>query len=140
MSSLNQQVNEDAVRRLTEMWGGRLPTWQEFKSASQDGRVRVNKTIASEAIHWAGMPTSMMVLYGIVTLWVAFLLVPIVIGLYFFDVVDGWWILGSVSVAWFLIRVSRDGQCEGIKTGAERNEALYAALVKNGAFLFEPRD
>ena len=139
MATMNQQVNELAVKDLTNLWGGRLPNWEEFKEASREGRVRVNKTIAAQAIHWKGMPTAMMFLYGIVTMWTAFLLVPVMIGLYFFGLVGGWWILGGLVGAWFLIKVSRNGHCEGIKMGAERNEGLYEALVGNGAFLFAPR-
>lgn len=89
MTTMTQQVNELAAKDLTELWGGRLPTWEEFKEASQGGRVRVNKTVAAQAIHWKGMPTAMMVLYGIVTMWTAFVLVPVMIGFYFFDVVGG---------------------------------------------------
>ncbi|GER02316.1 hypothetical protein JCM17845_29390 [Iodidimonas gelatinilytica] len=138
MTTMNQQVNELVVKDLTELWDGRLPTWDEFKEASHEGRVRVNKTVAAQAIHWKGIPTVMVVLYGIITIWAAFLLTPVMIGLYFFDVVGGWWILGGVFGAWLLLQVSRDGQCEGIKMGAERNEALYSTLVANGAFLFPP--
>jgi len=138
VTTMNQQVNKLAIKDLTELWGGRLPTWDEFKIANREGRVRVNKTVAAQAIHWKGVPTAMMVLYGIVTMWTAFLLVPVMVGFYFFDIVSGWWILGAVVAAWFLIRVSRDGHCEGIKMGAERDEGLYTALVGNGAFLFAP--
>lgn len=138
MTTMNQQVNEAAVRELIELWGGRLPTWDEFKSASREGRVQVNKTVAADAIHWKGVPKSMMVLYGIVTMWTAFLAVPVMIGLYILDVVDGWWVLGAVFGAWFLIKVSRNGHCEGITMGAEQNEELYTELVSNGAFLFTP--
>jgi len=86
-----------------------LPTWDEFKIASREGRVQVNKTVAAQTIHWKGGPAVMMVLYGIATMWTAFLLMPVMIGLYFFGVISGWWILGAVVGAWLLIKVSRSG-------------------------------
>ena len=39
-ASKNQRANELAVADLAEMWGGRLPTWEEFKEvymAAYDG-------------------------------------------------------------------------------------------------------
>ena len=48
------------------------------------------------------------------------------------------WILASFLAAFFLIRLSREGHCEGMMHGAEKNEDLYYFLVKNGAFLFSP--
>lgn len=84
------------------------------------------------------MPTGMMVLFGILTMWTAFLLVPVMIGLFFLDFVPGWSILGALVVAWLLIRISRMGHCKGIQLGAERHERLYQVLVENGAFLFSP--
>ena len=120
------------------MWGGRLPTWKEFKEASAQGNVRINKTVAAEAVFFQGVPKSMMIVFGIVTMWAAFLIVPVTAGLYFFGLLGGWWIFASFIAAWLLIKISRYGHCVAIKMGAERNEELYKLLVENGAFLFEP--
>lgn len=72
--SFNRQTAELTVRTLREAWGGRLPTWEEFKLASKSGRVTVDKTVALQAINLQGMPRGPAVFYGVVTMWVAFLL------------------------------------------------------------------
>ena len=51
MTTMNRRVNELAVKDLTELWGSRLPSWEELKEASREGRVRVNKTVAAQAIN-----------------------------------------------------------------------------------------
>ena len=54
--------------------------------------------------------------------------------------VSGWWVAASALVAWYLVKVARDGQCQGIQVGAEEDEAFYRHLAESGAFLFTPDD
>ena len=126
------------MRSLLEMWGERMPTWEEFKQAKAGGRVSTDKAIALRAIHWRGVPKTWMIIYGILTPWIGFLVVPVAIAMYFFRGVSRWWILGSVCTAWFLLSVTKEGACEAIKDAATRDEEIYEALVKSGAFLFGP--
>jgi len=126
------------MRSLLEMWGERMPTWEEFKQAKAAGRVSTDKAIALRAIHWRGVPKTWMVIYGILTPWIGFLVVPMAIAMYFFRGVSGWWILGGVCTAWFFFSVTKEGACEAIKDAATRDEEMYEALVKRGAFLFGP--
>lgn len=135
---INEQIAESAVKELKEMWGGNLPTWEDFKKASKNDRVRANKTVAAEAIHMKGIPKAYFIIYGVITLWLGFLIFPASLILWFFMDFSAWWILGSLFAAWFLVKVSREGHCEGMKHGAERNEKFYEILVNNGAFLFGP--
>jgi len=130
--------NASIVKSLCESWGGRLPTWEEFKQVNAAGQVRANKSIALHAIWSRGIPKTWVIIYGIVTPWTMFLVVPIVIGMYFLYRISGWWILGSVCVAWFLSSVTKEGACDAIKDGAARNKELYEVLVKSGAFMFGP--
>src|SRR5260221_3004853 len=103
------------------MWGARMPTWEEFKQASKDGRVRVNKSVANNAIFARGVPKVHTIMFGVITLWAAFLVPPVALVLYFFFGINGWWVPGSLLLAWYLMKVSRDGQCDGIRYGAEQN-------------------
>lgn len=135
---INEQIAQSAVQDLKEMWGGNLPTWEDFKKASKNGRVRANKTVAAEAIHMKGIPKAYFIIYGVITLWLGFLIFPATLILWFFMDFSAWWIIGSLCAAWFLVKVSREGHCEGMKHGAERNEKFYEILVNNGAFLFGP--
>jgi len=135
---INEQIAESAVKELKEMWGGNLPTWEDFKKASKNSRVRANKTVAAQAIHMKGIPKAYFIIYGIITLWLGFLIFPATLIAWFFMGFSAWWILGSFFAAWFLVKVSREGHCEGMKHGAERNEKFYEILVNNGAFLFSP--
>lgn len=109
------------------MWGGRLPTWEEFLAASKRGRVGINKTVAAQAIHMKGMPKAYGVAYGIVILWCAFLLIPSVIIAWLFMEFSSWWILVSVFVAFFLVRVSREGHCEGLSRAKRNTRCLSIA-------------
>ena len=135
---INEQIAESAVKELKEMWGGNLPKWEDFKKASKNGRVRANKTVAAQAIHMKGIPKAYFIIYGVITLWLGFLIFPATLIAWFFMGFSAWWILGSFFAAWFLVKVSREGHCEGMKHGAERNEKFYEILVNNGAFLFSP--
>ena len=135
---INEQIAESAVKELKEIWGGTLPTWKDFKKASKNGRVRANKTVAAQAIHMKGIPKAYFIIYGVITLWLGFLIFPATLIAWFFMDFSAWWILGSSFAAWFLVKVSREGHCEGMKHGAERNEKFYEILVNNGAFLFGP--
>ena len=136
---MNEKVNKFAATKLQEMWGGRWPTWDEFREATAGGRVRVNKTIAAEAIYSKSVPIIFRVFYGAILLWLGFLSLPITVAIWFFADVSAWWIAGGAIVGWFLVKVSREGHCEGIKLGAEKDEQFYQMLAESGAFLFEPK-
>jgi len=135
---INEQIAQSAVQEMKQLWGGNLPTWEDYKIAYKNGRVRANKTVAAEAIHMNGIHKAYLIIYGVITLWIGFLIFPAAIIAWFFMDFSAWWIIGSLLVAWFLIKVSREGHCEGIKDAAEKNEKIYEILVNNGAFLFGP--
>lgn len=135
---MSKQIANLTVRQLQEAWGGRLPTWEEFKVASKNGGVIVDKTVALSAINLQGMPRGPAVFYGVVTMWAAFLVVPASIAAWIFLGWSAYWILGAVAAALFLISVSRNGHCEVTLMGAERDQTLYDLLVSRGAFFFSP--
>jgi hypothetical protein len=95
--------------------------------------------IANSSIFTRGVPKAHMIMFGIVTLWVAFLAVPVAAVLYFVARISGWWVAGSFLLTWYLYTVAQQGQCDGIRYGAEQDEQLYVALLNNGAFHFGPR-
>ncbi|MDA8137570.1 MAG: hypothetical protein M0036_02850 [Desulfobacteraceae bacterium] len=135
---MNEQIAQSAVQDMKDIWGGNLPSWDEYKKAYNSGRVRANKTVAAQAINLRGIPKAYFILYDVITLWTGFLIFPATLIAYFFMDFSAWWILGAFFAAWFLVKLSREGHCEGMKCGAERNEQLYQILINNGAFLFEP--
>ena len=135
---ITEQIAESAVEELKEISGGNLPSWDEYKKASKNGRVRANKTVAAQAITMKGIPIAYFIIYGLMTLPLGFLLFPATLIAWFFMDFSAWWILGSIFAAYFLVKLSRAGHCEGMMHGAERNEKLYELLVSNGAFLFGP--
>lgn len=53
---MNEQIAQSAVQEMKEMWGGNLPTWEDYKKASKNGRVRANKTVSAQAINMKGIP------------------------------------------------------------------------------------
>ena len=134
-----QQENGGIVAEVEAMWGGRLPSWGEFRRAVRDKRVRVDPTVAVEAVHWQGMPPGTRLLYGIVTNWAAFLLLPGLFVLHQFgrSVTDWDSVLGLLGT-WFLFRVTLKGSCEAVRQAAEEDERLYRALVEYGAFRVSP--
>ena len=134
-----QQENGGTVAEVAAMWGGRLPSWREFRRAVRDKRVRVDPTVAVEAVHWKGMPPGTRMLYGIVTNWAAFLLLPALFILHQFgrSVTDWDAVLGLLGT-WLLFRVTLRGSCEAIRQAAEEDARLYHALVEYGAFHITP--
>ena len=143
MPSLDEQIDAGIARQLIDNWGGRLPTWDEFKQASREGRVSVNKGIASKTLSISATvgaaPRIYWVIYGIIVPWLMFLSIPVAIALYALVSFSGWWIPGAFLFAIFLYKVSLQGSCDGIKSGAELDERFYSFLATRGAFLFEPK-
>lgn len=133
-----QQMAEHTVKQMKETWGGRLPTWEEYREAYAAGRVRANKTIALDAIKMKGIPTIYYILYGLITTTLGFFIFPATVIAWFFARFSAYWILGAAFAAWFLVKVSREGHCEGMKAGAEKHKEFYELLVSRGAFLFGP--
>lgn len=138
MTTMNERVNRSVVDDMKEMWGGNLPTWDDFKIASKKGRVRANKTVAAQVTSMGAVPKPYYIIYGVMTLWSGFLIVPSTAIAWFFIDFSAWWILGSMFAASFLIKLSRSGHCEGMIHGAENNEKLYEMLINSGAFMFDP--
>ena len=138
--TMNQQIAEHADKEIKEVWGGRLPTWEEYKRAKRDGRVRANKTVAAQVMDAEPIPKAFFILYSVISLWVGFLIFPATLVAWFFLRFNALWILGAVLAAWLLVKVSREGHCEGMKAGAVRDEDFYEFLVRSGAFLFGPAE
>jgi hypothetical protein len=133
-----QTYSKMAVDELRRTWGGRIPTWEEFKAARKEGRMRIDGLLAGEAVEgrWARWtPNSY---FGPVTALAALLVLPAAIGAHFFLRTSGWWILGSAVAAWCLYKVSKNIAIRGVETAAEANPELYYLLVNNGAFQISP--
>lgn len=86
------------------------------------------------------IPKAFFILYSVISLWVGFLIFPTTLVAWFFLRFNALWILGAILAAWLLVKVSREGQCEGMKAGAVRDEDFYEFLVRSGAFLFGPAE
>jgi hypothetical protein len=137
---LEQSLSATITKKLIEAFGGRLPTWEEFKGASRHGRVRGSTSLAFYTMWWSGMPTGYAIFYGLFVALASLLTIPIAIGLYVFAGISGWWIIASIAVAVYLFGVTKEGAGTTMITGAQRNERLYQTLVIRGAFLFDPSD
>lgn len=127
-------VKEDVYR----LWGNRIPTWEDFKVASNDGRIFANRTLAMRAVWFRGVPRLYGLLFGFLTIAAAYLVIPVLIVLHFLLHLSAWWILSGIPAWWLLVKISEIGTCTGIIVGARRSEALYALLIENGGFLFGP--
>jgi hypothetical protein len=135
---VSQEINRGVAQDLKKSWGGRFPTWQEFKAANKAGRVRVNKNVGMKAIHFKGIPRGFWLPFGILTPWGMFA-APIACIILASVGVWAWWtIIFGLCASWFLYKVSLEGAADAIRHGAEGNEALYQALVPSGAFMFTP--
>ncbi|HKF53334.1 MAG TPA: hypothetical protein VKB26_13545 [Candidatus Acidoferrales bacterium] len=128
------------VKELTEMWDGRMPTWEEFKATHQQGFVRTDKSLALKFFWDVGVPKFHALLWGfVVPVGGALIILAAPIVLHFLWRVTYWlipviWIVGF----WFLFKVSQESACEAVKHAAAKNQRIYDALVTRGAFLFEP--
>jgi hypothetical protein len=138
--SLEQSLSATITKKLIEAFGGRLPTWEEFRQASKHGRVRGSTSLAFYTMWWSGMPTGYAIFYGFFVALASLLAIPIAVGLYVFAGISGWWIIASIAMAVYLFGVTKQGAGTTMITGAQRNERLYQMLVIRGAFLFEPSD
>ena len=140
MRDIAREIDDGMANDLKKLWGGRLPTWEEFKEASKNHRVKTNKGIASKAIFLRGVPKSHQITFGIITAAGVFLIPIISVILYIFGNVGAWVILVCFFAGWFLYKATLNGACDGIRHGAEKSEPLYQHLVSRGAFLFGPVD
>lgn len=135
---INEQIANSVAEDLRNLWGGKMPTWDDFKTAAKKGRVKANKTVAAQVINKKGIPIAYSIIYGVLTLLIGFLIIPATMLLWFFLDFSAWWLLVSVFGAVFFVKLSRAGHCEGMIHAAEGNEKIYELLVNNGAFLFSP--
>jgi hypothetical protein len=140
LPSLEERSSAATAMKLMDAFGGRLPTWGEFKQASGRGRVHPNISIALRSMWWSGMPITYAVFYGFFIASVSLLIIPTAIVLYLFATISGWWLIASIILATYLFGVTKRGACMTMITGAERHQHLYRMLVVRGAFLFEPSD
>jgi hypothetical protein len=131
-------INERIVNDLKKQWGGRLPTWDEFKKAHKAGRVSANKIVASTAMSLSGMPRKYYYMYGIVTPWGMFLIPIISIGAYLLGYGNLWVVVGSFAISYGFFKFQAAACCNTMLNGATANEALYQLLISNGAFVFGP--
>ena len=126
------------AEKLKAQWGGRFPTWDEYKKACQHGGVRANKSIGINAIWLKAVPTGHKVMFGIVTPSAVFI-VPVVCVVLSIIGMIGWWsVIVGLFASWYLYKVTLEGAADAIKYGAIQSEPLYQALVCRGAFLLDP--
>jgi hypothetical protein len=127
---VSQEINFGVAQDLKKSWGGRFPSWQEFKAANKSGRVRTNKNVGIKAIHFKGIPRGFWLLFGIVTPCGMFAGPIVCIICARFGVWSWWTIILGLCASWFLYKVSLEGAADAIRHGAEANEALYQALFR----------
>jgi hypothetical protein len=138
--NVDRMLNEAIATDLKTLWGGRLPTWAEFKEANQADRVKVNKGVAQRALNHDGVPLHYRITFGIITQWAMFVVPVVSVVAYLLGYSKGWVVLGALAVGVYMYKVTFTGACYGVREGAAQNEALYQNLVFNGAFLFGPPD
>lgn len=133
---------DSIVQELMELWGGRMPVWEEFKAAHYHGRVRASKLIANQVFWDVDIPRFPALLWGFIVPSVGVLVAlaaPFV--LHFLWKVSYWlipviWIGGF----WLLFKLLQESACEAVKNAAARNQRVYTGLVSRGMFLFSPQD
>jgi len=132
------EFDEAIANALKEQWGGRFPTWQEFKTASRIGHIAVNNNVSMEAIKLPGVPWRYKITYGILTASGVFLVPLICLILAIIGMIKWWSIIFGILVGWVLFKITVKGSAQSIRYGAEDSETLYHSLVHRGAFLFPP--
>src|SRR5271156_2849122 len=109
-----QAMHDSITNDLVNAWGGRLPTWAEYKIANKSGRVRANKNIGMKAIYLQGVPRGFLFLFGIVTPW-GMCAAPVACIILAILGVWGWWtIIPGLFTSWFLYKVSLEGAAAAI--------------------------
>lgn len=136
--SIDEAVARSAASQLKEAWGGRLPTWDEYRAAVKAGAVQANRTIALHASRTAPVSIIARVLYGIALPWLGFLVIPACIVAAVLGWVSWWWLIGAAIAAYVLTKIARDGQCTCLIEGAVRDEWFYRLMAGRGALLFKP--
>jgi len=141
--TLTDSIALSSAMEMKKKWGGEFPSWEEYKKALQSGRVKTHKTIAVKFMMSplsrgvGGVPISRRVLYNI-TMWLSFLVIPVVIISWFVSGFTAWWILGSFFAARYLNQFTRNGYCVEMEMSAKENQKIYEDLVGVGAFIFSP--
>jgi hypothetical protein len=136
--NVDRMIDERVVLDLNKLWGGRLPTWAEYKVAKQAGRIKTNKGVAQRAVNERGVPAYYSILFGTVTPWAMFLVPLAGVISYLLNYCNGWVAIASFVGGVFCYKLTFVGASYGVLEGAEADEALYRMLISNGAFLFAP--
>lgn len=140
-----ERLDSTIVEDLTAMWGGRLPTWEEFRSSHSRGIVRVSRHLAyksfygNAAVRKACGPRFgfgfAVPVGGALAIFAIPILACFVLKLSYWFVPLGWLVISPL----FYKSLEREA-CRGLEAGAARNENLYETLVRQGAFLFSPTE
>ena len=138
--NINNQISQLNLREVKEAWGGRIPSWEEFKEAKKSGKIRVDQVLASRVfnVNSKGIPKPWFIIYGLIVPWLMFLSIPLSIAFTYFLNLNWWSVAGGIFLSWFLFKVASQGHCDAILDGAEQNKELYEFLIQNGAFIFHP--
>ncbi|WP_040370967.1 hypothetical protein [Alkalidesulfovibrio alkalitolerans] len=136
--TMTQQVAEFTKNEVVELFGGRVPTWDEYREAYEAGRVRADRSVAGRTYDAACM-SKFGKAHARLTALVSLIALPSSLLAYFFWDKSGWWILCGLAISVFFGKVSREVQCECIKQGAYVDENVYEVLFDMGAFLFGPK-
>lgn len=119
-------------------WGGRLPFWEEFKEASLEGRVRVEKLQASALAGSGSLPKWPRVFYVYVMLGLLFIGFVGAITLMALGAITwGWFVAGMLSLI-FLSKYRALGMRASIVRAALQHEAIYISLLAEGVFFILP--
>lgn len=135
---MTQAMANATCTEMLKVWGGRYPTWSEFKTAHDAGRVQCDKTIAVLSIRSPAYPAMWRFIYCGIVFAISRLIVPAALAAWLLGFIGGWWAVASIPAAMLLKAVCREGVVYGMIEGARNNEAFYNQLVTNGAFRFAP--
>mgnify|MGYP006298641657 CR=1 FL=1 len=136
---MNEQIAQAIVSDMKRLWGGALPTWENYKDCLELGRVRVNKTVAAKTFFSDPVPKVYHVFYGVITPAAAILAFPGVFVAWLFFSFSAWWLLTGVVLTYAFLKLTRAGHCAAIKSGARKNKDFYEHLIEHGAFFFTQR-
>ena len=105
-SSVSRMIDKSIYEETVKNYGEREPTWEEYKEADKAFRVRTNKSVASQAIHYVGS-YHFIIIFGLIMPNLGFLLVPTVFVSWLIWGFSGWWLVASLPGAWYCLDVAK---------------------------------
>lgn len=138
MSTYAIRKDEAALNQLLAVWGNRLPSWDEFRAAAQEGRVRVAKNFWLPSQVYPQRYRGDLYLFTLINPSLAVLIFLASLAYALFWGASWWWVAIGGVAAIYLLSVATNGLAQTMLLAARDDRLFFDCTICRGVFYFAP--